>query len=156
MLLAERTGSDLGSVFGLCLEGDCQLGEALIKEMQSTFQALGNQEGDIGFAIRQKLGVTITAIVQDYQVISSSFSRQVPFTPICCRMAELGKKAQAVTQQMHAIAGTQAPVTTSPDSADPFAGLITFAKIAAVVVLAAYVVPPILRAAGDAVAVNRR
>jgi hypothetical protein len=57
---------------------------------------------------------------------------------------------------MHAIAGTQAPVTTSPDSADPFAGLITFAKIAAVVVLAAYVVPPILRAAGDAVAVNRR
>lgn len=155
MLLATQTGG-LGSIFGICLEGDCQLGEALIKEMQSTFQALGNQEGDIGFNIRQKLGVAITAVVQDYQNIAGSFSRQVPFTPVCCRMAELGKKAQALTQQMHSIAGTQAPVTTSPDSADPFAGLITFGKIAIAVVLAAYVVPPILRAAGDAVAANRR
>jgi hypothetical protein len=155
MLLAEHRDG-LGSVFGICLEGDCQLGEALIKEMQSTFQALGNQEGDIGFNIRQKLGVAITSVVSDYQTISSGWQRQVPFTPICCRMAELGKKAQALTQQMHQLAGTTAPTPTDTNSADPFAGLLTFAKIAAVVVLAAYVVPPILRAAGDAVAANRR
>jgi len=155
MLLAQHSGG-LGSIFGICLEGDCQIGESLIKEMQRTFQALGNQEGDIAFTIRQQLGTAITAVVADYQAIQGSFSRQLPFTTLCCRMAELGKKAQSLTLQMNKIAGTTASAPTSPDAADPFAGLITFAKVAAVVVLVAYTAPPILRALGDAVGSTRR
>lgn len=148
------THTQLGSILGVCLEGDCQVGEMLIRQMQSTFQAVANQEGDLAFNIRAQVSPAVTAVVEDYLRLKASWSRQLPFTPICCRMAELGKQAQALTQTMHRMAGTTAPPTTSTDS-DPFGGFMTFLKVAAAVTLVALVAPPVIRAAGEAISASR-
>lgn len=88
--------------------------------MQTTFRQLsgaGKDElDDSDLAFMRRFGPTVTALVEEFQRLEASFSRKVPFSPVCASIKELGVKAQAVTQSMRATRGVEQTKETPIDS----------------------------------------
>jgi len=88
----------------ICFEGDCQQGQSMVEQMQSTFASLGGPS---------QWQAQVDAINQAYQDAQSSWQREIPFTPICCSIKYLGNQAQTLTNMMLTASGlTPLPVIT--------------------------------------------
>lgn len=143
-----RTG--LGDFFAL--EGDCVIGEQLVHDMQLTYKqgsGIGADERtDQEVAFSHKFGPAVTAIVTEFEKDESSFSRHVPFSPICAAIKELGVKAQDLTRQMRDAMGVAQPAGTPVKSPFGPSGAIDDIKgliyLAGGVMAAIYILPIIL------------
>ena len=147
-------GEQLGDV--LCLEGDCKVGEQLVREMQFTFRQLGgvgkDELDDSDLAFMRRFGPAVTSVVEQFNAEQSKLARQVPFSLVCCSVKDLGVKAQSLTAQMRTFRDVAQPATTPVDS--PFkpgpAGIDLggLATILAVALGGAIFIPPLVRSGG--------
>lgn len=141
--------SSLGDI--VCLEGDCKVGELLVREMQQVFRQLSgagaDELSDADVAFMQRFGPTVTQTIEAFERENAKLARQVPFTIVCCNIKELGLKAQGLTRQMRAARGVeQTDATPVKSPFDPGAGAIgTAAKVLLAALAAAIVVPPLVR-----------
>lgn len=140
MLIATHTRpSDLGDI--ICIEGDCEAGEIAVAQMRSVYDTLKAQ--GVNLAAFES---SYRALLASYREKQDSWSRRIPFTPVCCSIREIGRQGAALTTQMQAAAGVKAlpglPIPTGvlPDAQDAVAGLGTALKIALGVVAGAAVI----------------
>jgi len=144
----------LGDV--LCLEGDCKVGEQLVREMQAVFRQLGgvgkDELDDSDVAFMRRFGPAVTSIVEQFNGEQSKLSRQVPFSLVCCSVKDLGVKAQSLTTQMRTFRDVAQPSTTPIDSPfKPGPAGIDLGGLATIVALAlggAILIPALARSSG--------
>jgi len=98
---------ELGDV--VCIEGDCVVGAALVKQMTEVFASIGKPE---------KFKPAIDGILGPYRELESSWGRRfVPFHPACCTIKTLGQQAQGLTSEMlQSAEAAQIPGVVIPDS----------------------------------------
>lgn len=88
----------------ICTEGDCTIGEALVKQMYSFYLAsvasLQTDDLKLGSFVA-KYGTTAKTIAESFDDANSRFSRKVlPFSTWCCTIKDVGGQAQALTKAM--------------------------------------------------------
>lgn len=96
----------------VCTEGHCKHGEILVKDMQAYWKRYGfdvEKGEEFGAKFRERFGAATSALVEQYNALQASISRKVPFSPVCCQILELGRKAEVITRAMAAMAGVDAP-----------------------------------------------
>jgi hypothetical protein len=87
----------------ICTEGDCNIGEALIAEMMSTYSTIYGELGpDQLLTFANKFSPAVRAIKDAADTLESSAARQVPFSSVCCTIKTLGQQAQKQTAAMNA------------------------------------------------------
>jgi hypothetical protein len=122
----EQAGSEMGLGDWVCIEGDCQIGRSLIREMGAVYTALVAQVGTQDFVNR--FGSTVQSIQATLSDMDSWAVHWVPFHPGCCTIKELGRRAQDITRQMREAAGVAQPPDTDTDSGDPLGTLLQLVK----------------------------
>lgn len=90
----------------ICVEGDCQIGRALVNQMQIMYTALANTAGSMFIAKFQPI---VQAITQSLDDADTWAARWVPFHPGCCTIKSIGNQAQDVMRQMAQATGTVTP-----------------------------------------------
>jgi hypothetical protein len=152
---AERAvaAGNLGDI--IAFEGDCHVGELLVREMQTTFRQLsgvGKDElDDADVAFMRRFGPPVTSIVEEFNRQEARIARQIPFNLVCADIKELGVKAQALTREMRdarQVAQTKETPITSPFTPGP-AGLSSslgdLVKVLGFALAAAIVLPAVFR-----------
>lgn len=82
----------------ICLESDCTNGEALVNEMDSTFQALPAN-------LQLQFQSAHDSIMTSFNSYWVSIDKWIPFNPICCSILTLGQQANQLTIQMQQALG---------------------------------------------------
>lgn len=122
--------------------------------MQATFRRLGgvgaDELTDDDVAFMRRFGPTVTFLVEEFQRLDASFSRQLPFSTKCAAIKEVGRKAQAITQEMRQARGiaqlpetpVSSPFTPGPaglgDALKPLVWLVGGAVAASIVIPAVF------------------
>jgi hypothetical protein len=96
----------VGDIF--CTEGDCKIGEMAIGQMGTFYASLKVKN------VHQPYEVGVKAILEAYEKARSSWTRQIPFTTVCCQIKQLGVQAISMTQSMSKKTGDQAPLAFDP------------------------------------------
>lgn len=110
-----QMGDDL-----ICVEGDCQQGQASVTQLQAFFASSGSPS---------QFQAAVDSIVADFNDANDSLSRKlVPFSTACCRIKQIGFQADGVVQEIANATGQKSPGTPAPAPS----GLGTVVKVAAV------------------------
>lgn len=110
-------GAQLGD--WVCVEGECTMGKALIREMGVTYTSLVAQVPD-NAAFVSRFSEPVRTIQATLESVDTWATRWVPFHTGCCTILELGRRAQTLTTEMRKWAGTADP---DPTNVDPDKGL---------------------------------
>lgn len=89
------SSSMLGEAFGdiVCTEGDCVIGEALIKSLVKFFDSVHRP---------RQFEAAVEAVYAAWEAENAKFTRKIPFSSSCCAIKELGAKAQQLQAQIAA------------------------------------------------------
>jgi hypothetical protein len=126
--------------------------------MQATFRRLGGvgqdelTDGDVAFM--RRFGPAVTFLVEEFQRLDGSFTRQLPFSTKCAAIKEVGRKAQAITQEMRQARGiaqlpetpVESPFNPGPGGFDLGGNFSTLVWLVGGAAAAAIVLPAVLRA----------
>lgn len=91
-------GEGLGDL--ISVEGDCVQGEAAVTQLLALYKRLGEPS---------KYSAATAAIKASYDAAEGSWSRHVPFSPVCGEIKGIGVQADALSKAMAADAGQAAP-----------------------------------------------
>lgn len=137
----------------LCLEGDCKIGETLVRQMQAMFRKVVFEPGledPQARAINERWGILASNITEEFNTLERQIGRKFPFAIACCQIKELGRQAEKVTQGMAEMADIAAPAPSGIKA--PFAsggglgGIGDLLKWGAIVAGVVILGPPIVRA----------
>lgn len=103
-------GPVLATGFGdlISVEGDCKVGELAVSQLLELFDKLGKPA---------KYAPAVAAIKKSYDDAESSWSRHIPFSPVCGEVKAIGVQADQLAKQMAAEKG--APIPTGATDQDP-------------------------------------
>jgi hypothetical protein len=102
--LPGMSGSCCSSAMGdlISTEGDCVQGEAAVAQLLALHKKLGEPS---------KYSAAVSAVKASYDAAEGSWSRHVPFSPVCGEIKGIGVQADALSKQMAADAGQVAPTS---------------------------------------------
>jgi hypothetical protein len=81
-------------------EGDCVEGEGAVAQLQAFYAQAGSPD---------KYAAAVATLLKSYNDAESSWSRHVPFTPVCGEIKAIGVQAKALMAQIASDTGTTAP-----------------------------------------------
>jgi hypothetical protein len=94
------------SLFGIaCVEGDCNEGATAVDQLRSFYEETG-RPADFQSAFN--------TIVQRFDEVNGSFTRQIPFSPACCDIKEIGRQAADLMAQIARARSQQGVPTAAP------------------------------------------
>lgn len=124
----------------VCIEGDCQYGRQRVLEMKTLYDKLaaGGSGYDVNaFIAHFQAPVAVKVAALDAE--DTFWVHWVPFHPGCCSIADVGKEAQDIINQMNAFAGVAASTPPQPPGSplsgvgDLLATLVSIVKWGAIV-----------------------
>lgn len=84
----------------IATEGDCKEGEAAIAQLQQFYSDAGSPA---------QYQAAVDALVKSYNDAEASWSRHVPFSPVCGEIKAIGTQAKQLIAQISAATSTPAP-----------------------------------------------
>lgn len=130
----ESAGPGMGDL--ISVEGDCVQGEAAVAQLLALYQRLGEPS---------RYSAAVAALKASYDAAEASWSRHIPFSPVCGEIKGIGVQADALAKQMAADAGQAAPTPITDQKPKGTLGtLVTGALWVAGIIAGGYV----LREAG--------
>ena len=94
------------AVFGdiIATEGDCAAGTTAVRQLESIWKTAGRPP---------EFAAAVTAIVERHKELDGSWMRQLPFSPVCGTIKDVGNQAAALAKTILAKKGQQ-PIPGAP------------------------------------------
>jgi len=99
-------GDGLGAT--VCIEGDCNAGEARVAQLVAFFDSAGRPK---------PFEAAVAGVVGAYKDAESRWSRQLPYSPVCCEISVIGLQAEKLRMDIARALGVEAgPAFEDPGS----------------------------------------